>query len=305
MGQLEDMAMFTRIVEAGGISRAAEQLNIAKSAVSRRLTELERRLGTQLLVRSTRTSKLTDAGMIYYQRTQRILNEVSELNDEASGNRVKIGGSLKMSAPLSFGLMHLSPLIDAYAKAHKELGFQVDFTDRHVDLIAEGLELAVRIGNLPDSNLQAKRITSIRHVLCASPAYLAKFGTPTTLEACRDHVFLQYGLLNEARIHVKDQQGRDQFLSMSSKISANNGDFLKLMALQGHGITFLPTFITYQELASGKLVSLLKDYQLPTMNAYVVYPRNRFLPERCRRFIDFLIEKFGETPYWDHPGGSN
>jgi len=299
MGQLEDMAMFTRIVEAGGISKAAEQLNIAKSAVSRRLSDLERRLGSQLLVRSTRTSKLTEAGMIYYKRTQSILDEISELNEQASGNKARIEGSLKMSAPLSFGLMHLSPLIDAYAKEYEDLGFQIDFTDRHIDLIEEGLELAVRIGNLPDSSFQAKRITSIRHMLCASPDYLAKFGTPDTPSALQNHAFLQYGLLNDTKIQIKDKKGNNHTLPIQPKITASNGDFLKLMALQGHGITYLPTFMTYQELADGKLISLLNNFQLPEMNVYVVYPRNRFLPGRCRRFIDFLSEKFGDTPYWD------
>lgn len=299
MGQLEDMAMFTRIVDAGGISKAADQLNIAKSAVSRRLSDLERRLGTQLLVRSTRTSKLTEAGTLYYKRTQSILDEVSELNEQASGNKAKVEGILKMSAPLSFGLIHLSPLIDEYAKEHENLGFQVDFTDRHVDLIEEGFELALRIGSLPDSSFQAKRITPIRHAFCASPDYLKKVGTPNTPSELQNHAFLQYGLLNDAKIQVKDKGGNPHAITIQSNISANNGDFLKLMALQGHGITYLPTFLIYQELANGKLVSVLSDYQLPTTNAYAVYPRNRFLPERCRRFIDFLADQFGESPYWD------
>lgn len=299
MGQLEDMAMFTRIVDAGGISKAAEQLNIAKSAVSRRLSDLERRLGTQLLLRSTRTYKLTEAGMLYYKKTQNILDEVSELNEQASGNKARIEGTLKMSAPLSFGLMHLSPLIDEYAKEHEDLRFQVDFTDRHVDLIEEGLELAIRIGNLPDSSFQAKLITPIRHVICASPDYLDKFGKPKTPAELQNHAFLQYGLLNDTKIQIEDKKGNNHTLAIHSKITANNGDFLKLMAMQGHGISYLPTFMTYQELADGKLVSVLNEYQLPAMNAYAVYPRNRFLPERCRRFIDFLSEKFGESPYWD------
>lgn len=299
MGQLEDMAMFTRIVDAGGIGKAAEQLNIAKSAVSRRLSELEHRLGVQLLVRSTRSYKLTEAGRLYYQRTQNILDDVSELNELASGNKVSIEGTLKISAPLSFGLMHLSPLIDAYAKQYEDLIFQLDFTDRHVDLIEEGIELAIRIGNLPDSNIQAKRITPIKHVICASPDYLDKFGTPKTPTELQNHAFLQYGLLNDKKIQIEDKNGNNQILATPSKITANNGDFLKLMAMQGHGITYLPTFMTYQELADGKLVSVLNEYQLPAMNAYAVYPRNRFLPERCRRFIDFLTAKFGEIPYWD------
>ncbi len=299
MGQLEDMAMFTRIVDAGGISKAAEQLNIAKSAVSRRLSDLEHRLGTQLIVRSTRTSKLTDAGLIYYKRTQSILDDVSELNEQASGNKGRIVGTLKMSAPLSFGLQHLSPVIDEYAREHNDIGLQVDFTDRHVDLIEEGLELAIRIGNLPDSSLQAKRITTIKHAFCASPRYLSQSGTPTIPSELINHAFLQYGLLNDKKIQVKDKKGTLHTVPVQSKITANNGDFLKLMAMQDHGITYLPTFMVYRELVDGRLISLFNDYQPPAMTAYAVYPRNRFLPERCKRFIGFLTEKFGDTPYWD------
>ena len=299
MGQLEDMAMFARIVDAGGISKAAEQLNIAKSAVSRRLTDLEKRLGTQLLIRTTRTSSLTEAGLIYYQRTQNILDEVSALNEQASGNKARIEGTLKMSAPLSFGLMHLSPLIDEYAKKYNDLSFQVDFTDRHVDLVEEGFELAIRIGNLPDSSFQARKITSIQHALCASPGYLEKCGTPKTPADLRDHSILCYGFSNDAKIQMIDTHGNQQVVPVHSKMKANNGDFLRDMALEGHGIVDLPRFLTYQELREGKLVTLLDDWAMQSMNAYAVYPRNRFLPERCRLFIDFLIEKFGDVPYWD------
>jgi len=299
MGQLEDMAMFVRIVEAGGISKAAEQLDMAKSAVSRRLMDLEKRLGTQLLHRTTRTSSLTEAGLLYYKRTQNILDEVCELNEQTSGNKARTEGTLKISAPLSFGLMHLSPLISEYAKKHSDLSFQVDFTDRHVDLVAEGFELAIRIGNLPDSSLQAKRLTSIRHVFCASPDYLNQFGTPKIPSELMNHAFLEYGLLNDIKIQISDKQGHQHAVSITPKVTANNGDFLKKMALKGHGLTYLPTFLTYQELADGKLVALLNNYQLPEMSAYVVYPGNRFLPERCRQLIDFLTDRFRGLPCWD------
>ena len=194
MGQLEDMAMFARIVDAGGIGKAAEQLDIAKSAVSRRLSDLEKRLGTQLLHRTTRSYSLTDAGLIYCQRTQNILDDVSELNEMTAGSKAHVEGILKISAPLSFGLMHLSPLIDDYAREYGELGFQIDFSDRQVDLVEEGYELAIRIGTLNDSSYQARRITRIKHVLCASPVYLEKVGLPASPEDLDKHPFLQYGL---------------------------------------------------------------------------------------------------------------
>ncbi len=299
MGQLEDMAMFVRIVEAGSITKAAEQLNIAKSAVSRRLKELESRLGSQLISRTTRHSNLTQAGEHYYRRACSILNDVDALNEQTSGAPTQIEGTLKMTAPLSFGLMHLNDVIDEYADKHPDLKFELDFSDRHTDLIEEGFELAIRIRELQDSSYQAKRLALIRYALCASPEYLERMGTPKTLDDLKKHEFLQYGMSKSSTVELRDEQGKKHQLAMSGKIKANNGDFLREMAVKGHGIAFLPTFITYQTLASGALVPILQQYQLPTLNAYAVYPKNRFLSQRCRYLIDFIAERFGDEPYWD------
>ncbi|MGB2140663.1 MAG: LysR family transcriptional regulator [Psychrobacter sp.] len=301
MGQFEDMSMFVRVVEAGSITKAAEQLNIAKSAVSRRLKDLETRLGNQLISRTTRQSNLTEAGEQYYQRACSILNEVDALNEQTSGAPTRIEGTLKMTAPLTFGLMHLSGVIDDFANQHPGLSFELDFSDRHVDLVEEGFELAIRIRELQDSTHQAKRLALIRYALCASPDYLKKMGTPTTLEDLKEHQFLQYGLGKDSSIALTDAEGKTHTVATQSKIKANNGDFLLDMAVKGQGIAFLPTFITYKTLASGDLVSLLEDYQLPTLNAYAVYPKNRFLSQRCRYLIDFIAERLGDDPYWDNP----
>ena len=299
MGQLEDMAMFVRIVEAGSITKAAEQLNIAKSAVSRRLKELETRLGSQLISRTTRQSNLTQAGEQYYQKVHHILSEVDALNEETSGTPTRIEGTLKMTAPLSFGLMHLNDVIDEYANQHPELKFELDFSDRHTDLIEEGFELAIRIRELQDSSYQAKRLALIRYALCASPEYLERMGTPKTFDDLSEHEFLQYGMSKSSTIELIDEQGKKHQVAVIGKIKANNGDFLREMAVKGHGIAFLPTFITYQALISGELVPILQQYQLPTLNAYAVYPKNRFLSQRCRYLIDFIAERFGDNPYWD------
>lgn len=299
MGQLEDMAMFVRVVEAGSITKAAEQLNIAKSAVSRRLKELETRLGSQLISRTTRQSNLTQAGEQYYQKVHHILSEVDALNEETSGTPTRIEGTLKMTAPLSFGLMHLNDVIDEYANQHPELKFELDFSDRHTDLIEEGFELAIRIRELQDSSYQAKRLALIRYALCASPEYLERMGTPKTFDDLSEHEFLQYGMSKSSTIELIDEQGKKHQVAVIGKIKANNGDFLREMAVKGHGIAFLPTFITYQALISGELVPILQQYQLPTLNAYAVYPKNRFLSQRCRYLIDFIAERFGDNPYWD------
>lgn len=300
MGQLEDMAMFVHIVNAGSISKAAEQLGIAKSAVSRRLKDLETRLGEQLLSRTTRKSKLTASGEQYYQRASSILDEVNSLNEQTSGVAACIAGTLKLTAPLSFGLLHLSDVFDAYAREHTKLNFQLDFSDRQIDLVEEGYEMAIRIGELKDSSYQAKRLTSIRHVLCASPDYLSKMGTPETTTELERHVFLQYSLSKHGKLELTDVQGQKHSLTLNPRMKANNGDFLLNMAIKGHGITYLPRFLVYQALARGELVVVMQQYQLPVLHVYAVYPKNRFLSQRCRFLIDFIAAHFGDTPYWDN-----
>ncbi|MCO7224733.1 LysR family transcriptional regulator [Pleionea sp. CnH1-48] len=300
MGQLEDMEMFVRIVDAGGINKAAEQLDIAKSAVSRRLNTLEKRLSTQLLTRTTRKSNLTEAGNRYYQHALSILEEVNLLNEQTSGKTSRIEGTLKITAPLSFGLLQLGNIIDEFARRNEQLNFQLDLSDRQIDLIGEGYELAIRIGKLDDSSLQAKRITSVRHVICASPDYLQQNGTPGNLEELSQHAFLQYSGGNNSLL-LADKQGQPRRVEVNSKMKANNGDFLKQMAIKGHGIICLPTFITHQELTAGKLIPLLTEYSLPTMHAYAVYPKNRFLSLRCRHLIDFISDKLADTPVWEEP----
>ncbi|MFP3455264.1 LysR family transcriptional regulator [Psychrobacter sp. SIMBA_152] len=299
MGQLEDMAMFVRIVEAGSITKAAEQLNIAKSAVSRRLKELEERLGSQLISRTTRQSKLTQAGEQYYQQVNNILRAVDAINEHTTDAPMRIEGTLKMTAPLSFGLMHLNDVIDKYANKHPNLRFDLDFSDRRIDLIEEGYELAIRIGELQDSSYQAKKLALIRCVICASPDYLARMGMPETLDDLDNHALLQYSLGQTNSINLVDTEGRSHHRMIDAKIKATNGEFLVDLAVKGHGITFVPTFIAYKQLALGELVPVFQHYQLPTLTAYAVYPKNRFLSQRCRYLIDFIAEQFGDNPYWD------
>lgn len=299
MGQLEDMAMFVRIVEAGSITKAAEQLNIAKSAVSRRLKELEERLGSQLISRTTRQSKLTQAGEQYYQQVNNILRAVDAVNEHATDAPMRIEGTLKMTAPLSFGLMHLNDVIDKYANKHPNLRFDLDFSDRRIDLIEEGYELAIRIGELQDSSYQAKKLALIRCVICASPDYLARMGMPETLDDLDNHALLQYSLGQTNSINLVDIEGRSHHRTIDAKIKATNGEFLVDLAVKGHGITFVPTFIAYKQLALGELVPVFQHYQLPTLTAYAVYPKNHFLSQRCRYLIDFIAEQFGDNPYWD------
>ena len=299
MGQLEDMKIFIRIVEAGGISRAADQLGFAKSAVSRRLADMETRLGARLLNRTTRTSSLTEIGQRFYNRALTIVDDVAELNALTTDANTSLEGIIKLAAPLSFGLTHLAPAIDIFLNQHPGLTINIDFSDRQVDLIEEGFDLAFRIADLKDSNLMARKISPIRLILCASPEYLNKYGTPKTPDDLKNHSLLYYNIMRSNIWTLTDTKGRQSTVNINAKMVANNGDFLKDMAVAGHGIVSSPTFISWQAIAAGDLVPVLTDYKLPQTNAYAVYPQTRYLSRRTRILIDFLVERFGNTPYWE------
>lgn len=300
MGQLEDMTVFIRVVEAGGISKAAEQLGMAKSAVSRRLLELETRLGVKLLNRTTRTSSLTEAGEHYYERSIRIADDVMELNALTMDANVALAGNINLAAPLSFGISHLSTAIDQFVSQHPGIHINIDFSDRKVDLVEEGLDLAFRIARLEDSSLVARQICPIRILLCASPDYLDKHGEPQTLAELQQHQLLHYNMTGHRYWQLVDKEGKQHRVKVDSRVEANNGEFLKDMAIAGHGIVATPTFISWQALQQGQLVPVMQHYQPLPVNAYAVYPRNRYLSQRLRAFIDFLIERFGDSPYWDN-----
>lgn len=299
MGQLEDMQIFVRVVEAGGIGLAAEQLSIAKSAVSRRLSDLETRLGVTLINRTTRTSNITEAGSLYYARAVKVIDDVAELNNMAADPQTSLQGILRLAAPLSFGLAHLAPALDSFVKEHTELTLNVDFSDRHIDLIEGGYDLAFRIGELGDSSLKARRISPIKMAMCASPDYLKQWGTPQIPDDLKHHQLLRYTLVDSRSWKLIDKQGKETIVPIEAKILANNGDFLSKMGIAGHGILISPTFIVWQALSVGDLVPVLPDYSIASSNAYAVYPKTRYLSQRARLLIDFLQERFGGTPYWD------
>jgi DNA-binding transcriptional LysR family regulator len=299
MGQLEEMSVFVRIVDAGGIGKAAEQLGMAKSGISRRLVALENRLGVKLINRTTRSTSLTGAGRQYYEAAVKLIGDVSELNALTSDAETSLEGPLRLAAPLSFGLCHLSKAIDVFSGEHPGLTFNIDFSDRHVDLVEKGMDLAIRITDLKDSSLRARRICPIQLVLCASPGYLQTHGTPLKPDDLKDHQVLSYDIGAGTALKLADGQGNEQQVHVASRMVANNGDFLRDMALSGHGIVLLPTFIVWQSLASGQLVSILESYTPAPLSAWAVYPQTRYLSHRVRLFIDFLVERFGENPYWD------
>lgn len=299
MGQLEDMQIFVRIVEAGGVGKAADQLGMAKSGVSRSLAALETRLGVQLINRTTRRISLSGAGKEYYQAAVKIIGDISELDALTSNAEASLHGQLRLAVPLSFGLCHLTAAINDFIRQNPGLTFDIDFSDRLVNLVEQGIDLAIRISALQDSSLRARRICPVQLKLCASPAYIEAHGAPSTLEDLGHHEILGYNIGSGTSLRLLDAQGIEHQVQTRPRMVANNGDFLHDMAVAGHGIVLLPTFIAWKSLATGDLVPVLESWPPAALNAWAVYPQTRYLSQRARAFIDFLAERFGDRPYWD------
>jgi DNA-binding transcriptional LysR family regulator len=298
--KFEELRTFVGVVEAGGITGAAERLGIAKSAVSRRLADLEERLSVQLFRRTTRRMNLTDTGKSFYERCLRILADLDEAEVAVSQEHGTLRGRLRVAVPLSFGLEHLGPAIDAFMRAHPQIEFDLDLNDRQVDLIAEGFDLAVRIADLQDSSMIARRLAPVRHVVCAGPAYLNAHGVPQHPKELEDHACLIYSNAPAPGLwEYTDPAGRQGRVQVRARVEANNGECLRQAAEDGHGIVMEPSFILYQAIEAGRLVPVLTDYAWPTYFAYAVYPHTRHLSRRVRAFVDFLAERFAGVPYWD------
>jgi len=300
MDRFDNMNTFVRVVEAGSMSGAADRLGVAKSAVSRRLKELEEHLGVELFHRTTRKMNLTDTGRTFYHQAVRILDDVVEAELATSQAHGELQGRLNVALPLSFGLMHLGPAITTFLQHHPNIEFNLDFNDREVDLIQEGFDLAIRIANLPDSSLIARRLAAIQIVTCASPAYLKRMSRPTCPEELTEHRCLVYSLLRDTESwYFYDTDNKLQATKIHPYLRSTNGEFLRNSAIDGLGIVNMPLFITYKAIKSGELVPLLTEYKKPHLNAYAIYPQTRHLSQRVRAFVDFLVKRFDGVTYWD------
>ena len=299
MNRLMEMEIFAKIVEVGSISGAADRLGMVKSAVSKRLGDLESRLGATLLNRTTRRLSLTGAGSEFYERCDRILNEVAEAERNVAETDGTLTGHIRIAAPLSFGLEHVGPAINDFMQLHSGVTVELDFNDRLVDLIAEGFDLGIRIAKLSDSSLIARKLTPIRHVICASPAYWDQHGRPEHPSDLKQHKGLRYTLSAQRSWSYLAPDGSRGSITMSGQSSANNGVFLSQAAIKGAGVIRMPVFIVYQQIESGELEPVLLDYLWGDIHAWAVYPKTRHLPYRFRVLIDYLTETFGESPYWE------
>ncbi|MCJ7557759.1 MAG: LysR substrate-binding domain-containing protein, partial [Gammaproteobacteria bacterium] len=242
----------------------------------------------------------TDTGRSFYEHSARILADLEEAESAATQAHGELRGRLRVALPLSFGLRHMSAPIARFKEQHPQLEFDLDLNDRRIDLLEEGRDVAVRIGRLTDSTLIARKLFDVRNVVCASPAYLEKFGFPAHPSDLGGHQCLVYGNLSDPdHWSYQDVDGADLQVQVKVGLTTNSGELLCALATAGQGIVMLPTFITHEAIRRGELVPVLTNIVWPASAAYAVYPPARHLSYRVRRFIDFLAETFVGKPYWD------
>ena len=291
MNKLQAMQLFVRVAEAGSFTAVAEQLNLARSVVTRQISALETALGAKLMTRSTRSLSLTAAGAAYLEKCRLILNLVDSAEAEVAQEKVEPRGRIRLGLPLSFGLERLMPLLLTFAEQQPQIQLEMDFSDRRANLIEEGIDLSIRITAQLASADIVRKLGTCQLMTLASPAYLKLHGTPRTPDALRHHECLAYSVDLSPSSWVYPGQGREereQRVSVRSRIMANNGSALMQAAARGLGITRQPDFIAAPFLARGEVVPLLAAYDAPPLGIYAVLPSNRYIPHRVKVLMDFL-----------------
>lgn len=306
MDRLSSMEVFVRVAQLGSFSTAASQLGMSKSTVSKHISAMEERLGVRLLNRTTRRLSLTEYGEVYRDHCLRILQEVALADDQMDRFTQEPRGKLKVNAPMSFGMLHLAPLLPGFLQAHPKVDIDLSLNDRRVDLIDEGFDLAVRIGELDDSNLIARKLASSSFVCAASPLYLKRRKPPISPDDLKDHNCLRYTLSRNVHEWVFKRDGETHAVPVSGRISGNNGDILRQAAMMGEGIVYQPKFLMDDALSGGILVPLLQDWSTPSIDIFAVYPESRHVSAKLRVFIDHMVQAFrGRTEWHTSPHPQN
>jgi DNA-binding transcriptional LysR family regulator len=298
---LQEITVFARIVGTGSLSAAARDLGLSTAVVSRRLAALEARLGVRLVNRTTRSLHLTDEGAAYYETCNRVLADIEEADAAVTAGRAEPRGVLRVALPASFGHQHVAPLIPKFAERYPDVQLALSLSDRAVSVVEEGFDLAVRIADLADSSLAARKLAPNRRVVCASPAYLARHGEPNTPDDLARHNCLATDFTMNWDYRGPD--GEPGSVRVSGRYACDNWEVLREWAVAGLGIALKSTWDVRRHLEDGSLVSLVPGYTFASGVAiYAVYPHRRHLPAKTRAFIEFLAESFGPEPYWDRPG---
>ena len=295
MDKFQEMRAFVAVVDAGSFVRAADALDMSKTAVSRLVGDLEARLGVRLLHRTTRKLSLTPEGEVFYERCRQLVDDVAEAEAELSTHAGEAIGQLRVNVPVTFGLMHLAPLWPAFMALHPRVVLDVTLSDRVVDLVDEGFDVAVRIARLQESTLVSRQLTTTRLILCASPEYLRLHGTPSHPSELAHHSVVAYSLLamGDQWEFAGPKDIDDPILvKVAPRMRTNSGDTCAAAALQHMGIVLQPSFLVGKHLASGALVEVMPQFRSIELGVYAVYPSRRHLTPKVRALVDFLVDAF-------------
>ena len=293
MDHLSSMRVFVRVVDEQSFTGAARSLGMPRSSVSRQLSWLEEHLGARLLNRSTRTMAITEVGRAYYERCVQILADIEEAESAVTSLQTSPRGTLRVTGPLGFGQLFLGEPVARFLSAYPDVHVEMSLSDRVVDLVEEGFDLAIRIGRLADSSLIARRIGRADSVLCAAPSYIAEHGVPATFADLRNHDCLRYAFQT---MGWRTQGG--ELMHVRGRMLANNGELLRQAALAGHGVLLSPNFIVGNDVAVGRLVQLLPELRFEQAGIYAMYPHSRHLSAKVRHFVDFLSAAVKDDPLW-------
>ncbi len=299
MDRVSSMQIFVQVVEAGGFTAAAGRTGLSRAAVSKSVMQLEEHLGARLLNRTTRRVSLSEIGRVYYERCKAILSDIEEAESIAGELTTQPRGTLHINAPMSFGVMHFASAIARYSQQCPQVQVSLSLTDRFVDVVSEGFDVVIRISELADSSLVARKIAPCRRVLCASPEYLNRHGFPMVPQDLAIHRCLFYTNLPTADTWVLTGPHGVETVRVSGPICADNGEVLATAAVAGLGIALEPTFIVGSHIRAGRLQVVLAEYCPPEIAIYALYPSRRYLSAKVRTFVDFLSGYFRKTPEWD------
>jgi DNA-binding transcriptional LysR family regulator len=302
MDHIADLSLFLRVLDAGSISAAARRSGLSVAVASQRLKRLERTLGVRLFHRTTRRLEATSEGAWLAEQGRTSIETIETLADSLRQMTREIGGTLRVSVSASFGRLHLAPLLPRFLARHPRLRLDVDFSDQQVDLVASGMDLAIRIGTLTSSSLIARRLATDRRVLCASPDYLRRRGVPRTPDdlAAHDCLLLRGAPGSKSVWRLLDAAGAQVSVRVKGRFESNLGDALREAALAGLGIAQHSTWHVCDDLRTGRLAQVLPAHPPPDAGIYAVTPQRR-KPARVRAFIDFFAARFGAHPPWEHP----
>ena len=290
---LDGVAVFVAVINAGSFTAAARGLGHSTSYVSKTITRLEKRLGSRLLNRTTRTISLTDTGRAYFERCSQIVIDAENAERSINQLQERPSGLLRINAPTSFSYKYLLSVLPQFMHQYPEVKLEVEFNDRLIDVIAEGYDVVIRISKIKDSNLVARKFTSSRAVVVAAPAYLERRGYPKQAEDLADHDCIAYSLLPSPTQWTFYKEGKRSIVTVEPRVMCNAAQIEVAMAVQGIGITRLPLFACEQEVARGELQIIMQEYDQLKLDVYAVYPHRQYLTTKVRVFVDFLVDAFG------------